>query len=332
MPRKLPPFLHREITRHKRPVWYFRRGKGPRVRIPGEFNSVEFLAAYDAALNGRPPCASGPCSRDVRVGSGVLSPVAGMGRPKPRYAAPARQHLQAYRGRARRVEAHATGSAATLQRAGTSALLRLRRLECSSRPCAGFFGWAVEAGLRRRRIRPMASRWSRLPQRASSLGQTVTWPPIAPIGRLGTHQRVAFEVLRETGLRRGDAVRVGRQHVRNGVIRLATEKTGEHVSIAISDVLAAALAAGPVGHMTFIVGAGGKPLVKEGFTNMFRIWALAAGVNKPPHGLRKAAATADALGRIQRRRVVGEVRMDGPPDGEPLHARGQPGASVASCG
>ena len=78
---------------------------------------------------------------------------------------------------------------------------------------------------------------------------------------LGTHQRVAFEVLRETGLRRGDAVRVGRQHVRNGVIRLATEKTGEHVSIAISDVLAAALAAGPVGHMTFIVGAGGKPLV-----------------------------------------------------------------------
>lgn len=28
---------------------------------------------------------------------------------------------------------------------------------------------------------------------------------------------------------------------------------------------------------------------------MFRKWALAAGVNKSPHGLRKAAATADAL-------------------------------------
>jgi hypothetical protein len=45
MPRKLPPFLHREITRHKRPVWYFRRGKGVRIRMPGEFNSIEFLAA-----------------------------------------------------------------------------------------------------------------------------------------------------------------------------------------------------------------------------------------------------------------------------------------------
>ena len=59
MPRKLPPFLHREITRHKRPVWYFRRGKGRRVRIPGEFGSVEFNAAYDAALNGARPARPG---------------------------------------------------------------------------------------------------------------------------------------------------------------------------------------------------------------------------------------------------------------------------------
>jgi integrase len=51
----------------------------------------------------------------------------------------------------------------------------------------------------------------------------------------------------------------------------------------------------PVGDLTFIVGAGGKHLVKEAFTNMFRIWAKAAGVNKSPHGIRKAAATADAL-------------------------------------
>jgi hypothetical protein len=59
MPRKLPPFLHREITRHKLPVWYFRRGKGPRIRMPGEFNSVEFLAAYDAALKGARPARLG---------------------------------------------------------------------------------------------------------------------------------------------------------------------------------------------------------------------------------------------------------------------------------
>jgi hypothetical protein len=49
VPPKLPPHLHRQITRHGRVVWYFRRGKGPRTRLPGEFNSPAFLAAYDAA-------------------------------------------------------------------------------------------------------------------------------------------------------------------------------------------------------------------------------------------------------------------------------------------
>jgi hypothetical protein len=42
MPRPRPPFLHREITRHGVVTWYFRLGKGPRIRIRGEFGSAEF--------------------------------------------------------------------------------------------------------------------------------------------------------------------------------------------------------------------------------------------------------------------------------------------------
>jgi hypothetical protein len=38
-----------------------------------------------------------------------------------------------------------------------------------------------------------------------------------------------------TGLRRGDAARVGKQHVRNGVISLQTEKTGQWVHIPTLD-------------------------------------------------------------------------------------------------
>ena len=52
MPRPRPPFLHREITRHGAVTWYFRLGKGPRIRIRGEFGSAEFLAAYRAAWTG----------------------------------------------------------------------------------------------------------------------------------------------------------------------------------------------------------------------------------------------------------------------------------------
>jgi integrase len=44
---------------------------------------------------------------------------------------------------------------------------------------------------------------------------------------LGSRERIAFDVLLYTGLRRGDAVKLGRQHVRDGVFRI---KTAEHVS------------------------------------------------------------------------------------------------------
>jgi integrase len=64
---------------------------------------------------------------------------------------------------------------------------------------------------------------------------------------LGTHQRVWLDVLLYTGLRRGDAVRLGRQHVRGGVATIVTEKTEMEVTIPILQVLADTLNAGPCG-------------------------------------------------------------------------------------
>src|SRR5215469_290086 len=52
MPRPRPPHLHRETTRHKRPVWYVRVGKGPRIRIRADYGTPEFDAQYQAAING----------------------------------------------------------------------------------------------------------------------------------------------------------------------------------------------------------------------------------------------------------------------------------------
>jgi integrase len=46
----------------------------------------------------------------------------------------------------------------------------------------------------------------------------------------GTRERLAYDLLTLTGLRRGDACRVGRQHVRDGFITIRTEKTGQEVS------------------------------------------------------------------------------------------------------
>jgi len=69
---------------------------------------------------------------------------------------------------------------------------------------------------------------------------------------------------------RGDAVRLGRQHVRQGVATLATEKTGTVVPLPILPVLQQTLGAGPCGDLTFIVGAKRRPLTKESFGNEFR--------------------------------------------------------------
>lgn len=111
---------------------------------------------------------------------------------------------------------------------------------------------------------------------------------------LGTRQRFAVEVVFAGGFRRGDAIRVGRQHVRDGVIRLDTEKTGERVIVTVSDALDAAIKAGPVGDLAFIVSAEGEPCTKGSFGNNFLDWCGAVNVAKSAHCLRKLAATLDA--------------------------------------
>lgn len=62
-----------------------------------------------------------------------------------------------------------------------------------------------------------------------------------------------FDIFVDTGLRIGDAYELGRQHVKNGVISIDTEKTGTRVTIPLLAPLAATLKAGPTGDLTFIL-------------------------------------------------------------------------------
>ena len=134
-------------------------------------------------------------------------------------------------------------------------------------------GLAGERRPHRRRRRPGAaeerdSRWTE--EQVTAYERR--WP-------IGTRQRVWLDVLLYTGLRRGDAVRLGRQHIRNGVATIKTEKSGftVEVTLPILPVLAETLRAGPCGDLTFIVGANGKPLDKRSFGNQFRKACRAAG-------------------------------------------------------
>ena len=160
----------------------------------------------------------------------------------------------------------------------------------------GLFGWAVEA--QHIKTNPtLGVKYPKLPK----TGGFVPWTDddIAAYERhwpIGTRQRVWLDVLAYTGLRRGDVVQLGRQHVRDGVAYIKTEKTDTPVALPILPLLAQTLAAGPCGDLTFIVGANGGPLTKESFGKEFRKACRAAGLrNRSAHGLRKAAATRAAI-------------------------------------
>jgi integrase len=83
---------------------------------------------------------------------------------------------------------------------------------------------------------------------------------------------------------------MGRQHVKNGKIKVCQSKTGTVVSIPILDPLKAVLAASKADQLTFLTGPSGEPFSPGGFTNWFGKTVRAAGLplGLSAHGLRKA--------------------------------------------
>lgn len=293
MPKKIPQFVYREISRHGKPVYYFRRGKGSRTRLP-DLNAPDFDEKYHEALVANAP------PKKVAAGAGSLKWLIDRYRETGAYrglsAATRKQRDNIFKHVVENA-GHAPYKAVTRRkivqgredRAATPA--QARNFLDAMR---GLFRWAFEAEL----VSDDPTAGVKNPARPKSAGfeawteeEVVAYEERWPEG---TKERVWLHVLLYTGLRRGDAVRIGRQHVRDGVATIRTEKTGTEVSIPILPALADTLAIGPTGDLAFIVGETGKPLTKESFGNMFRAACNAAGVKKSAHGVRKIGATRAA--------------------------------------
>lgn len=294
MPRPRPPHLSREISRHGKAVWYVRVNKGPRTRLTAEYGTPEFLRQYQEALLGK-TATVGP----RKAGNGTLAWAVGLYRQSSAWL----NLSVATRRQRENILRHAIESAGSERIADiTRSHIVSGRERRTSTPAAarhfvetmrGLFIWAVEAEL----VDADPTHGVKVPRRKSDGFSAWTdadveqfhnrWP-------LGTRERLACDILLYTGLRRGDAVVFGRQHVKDGIARLTTEKTGERVTIPIEPELAVTLAAGPCGELSFICGERGAPLTKESFGNWFRAACEEACVKKSAHGLRKAAATRDA--------------------------------------
>lgn len=292
MPRPRPPYLHRETTRHGRVVWYVRIA-GRRTRLRAPYGSPEFAAEYQAAINGR-EIAKAPRSdtaslawliaryRDSsawgslsmatrRQRENIFKHVIDRDGDQP-FAAVTRKALIDARERHKDTPAQANN------------LIKAMR---------GLFGWALESEM----IAVDPTRDVTMIKTRTTGFHAWTEEELSRFEArwtIGARERLAFDLLLYTGLRRGDAVKLGRQHVRDGVFRIKTEKTGVEIVAPILPALAASIAASPTGDLAFVAGERGKPMTKESFGNWFREACTAAKCPGSAHGLRKAGATRAA--------------------------------------
>lgn len=289
MPRPRKPHLHRERNRHGVHVWYVRKGQGPRFRLRSEFGSEAFNAEYEAAIQGK--------KLNAEKTTGTLQWLW----DAYRKAAPWKALSSATRRQRenimlRVIKDAGSASFGAIDSDDIAAGIDRR----SNTPSAasnfldtmrGLFRWAKQRG----HVRRDPTAGLTVPKRRKTAGfaawthadveaYRARWPS-------GTPQRVWLDVLLYTGLRRGDAARIGNQHVdEDGIISIVTEKTDTPVIMPMLTVLQRSLLTGPRGRDAWIVGPRGKSFTKESFGNAFSEAATAAGVKKSAHGVRKIAA------------------------------------------
>jgi integrase len=108
---------------------------------------------------------------------------------------------------------------------------------------------------------------------------------------VGSRARLALALLLFTGQRRSDVIRMGRQHIRDGVLHVRQDKTGIELAIPVHGDLQQIIAENAAGQMTFLITEWGKPFRPTGFSHWFRDRCDEAGLRHcSAHGLRKAAA------------------------------------------
>ncbi len=294
MPRPRPPHLLRQVSRHGKPVWYVRIGHGPRVRIKSEYGTDDFQREYQVAvaqaLPAKAPKVAGVGSLtwaidQYRLSSAWLALSPATRRQRENIF----RHVVKSAGNEKLTDIGRKHIVAGRERRAATPFAARHFLDAMR----GLFAWAVEKELATSNptdgvkvAKPKTEGFK--PWTDDDLKKyRDRWPE-------GTRERHALELILATGLRRGDAVTVGKQHVKDGMVRIKTEKKGVVAYVPLEAEAVSGLTGGPTGDLALIVGKRGKPLKKESFGNWFRKACRAAGVEKRAHGLRKLAASRDA--------------------------------------
>lgn len=289
---RLPKYVHGYLDRHDKPRHYLRQPGRKKAPLPGLPYSQEFMDAYTAALNNAAPVIIG-ASRSA-PGSVAEAVARYLGSTAFATLAPSTQAMRRAILERFRVE-HGDKRLAKLKPEHVARLigkLKPYAQRNMRKTLRGLMTFAVTNEL----IKVDPTTGVKLTKVKDSGGfEAWTDKDIEKYRArhpLGTRPRLALELLYGTMQRRGDVVRLGRQHVQDGMISLRQQKTGAAVDIPILPELQTAIDAMPKAeHLTFIVTERGEPFTAAGFGGWFRDQCDLAGVPFSAHGLRKAGAT-----------------------------------------
>ena len=230
---KLPSYVHAFVDRHGKPRFYFRRTGFKKTPLPGLPWSPDFMATYQAVLEGAPRievgrkrCNPGSVAAAVAGYFASASFASGLA---PSTRSTRRRILERFR------EHHGDKRIATLGRLHIERMVEAKTATPGAAlnflvSLRALMRYAVTAGLRA--DDPTVG--VRAPKYRSGGFYAWSEEDIAKFESrhpVGTRARLALALLLYTAQRRADVVRLGRQHLRDGVLSVRQQKTGKTLSI-----------------------------------------------------------------------------------------------------
>lgn len=294
MPRPRKPFVQKETTRHGKIVWYFRRGKEKRIRLTGVYGGKEFNSAYEAALSGE------PAEKRATAPQSSLRWLVDRYYESGRYAQ-YRPNTQR-NSRLMLEEVCRTGGKLSFRNISVADIKAgLVRREATPRMAATYvtvmralFNFAKDSGWTK--VNPVTDEIKAAKSKSDGYH---TWT-VEEVERyqkrhpVGTQARLALDIMLYTGLRRSDAIILGRQHIKDGVISIRAGKNGAEITIPVLAPLAKSIEATETGDLVFLLNTRNQPWKNVSFGYWFADRCDEAKVPGRAHGLRKAGATTAA--------------------------------------
>ena len=282
------PYVQEYRDRHGKTRRYFRRPGYKRVPLPGTPGSPQFIAAYEAALAAeRPPI--GRKHGEGTIGDLVVSfyRSAYFENLKPQSQRLYRLVLDKFAQEDGHRLVHDMPRRVAMSIIEDIGATRPGMANLTLKAMRRLFAYAIKRDLRE--DNPFVGIES------YKLGTHHTWTDAEiaayeTVWRVGTRERLAFDLLLYTGQRVGDVAAMRRSDLCNGAIHVKPEKTGDELVIPLHPNLVRSMKACPAKGLSLIGQANGRPISGAGLSSIIERAARAAGLPDKcvPHGLRKA--------------------------------------------